>query len=260
VDTGIGLTQEQVTGLFKPFCQADSSTTRRFGGTGLGLAISKRLAVMLGGDIDVRSALGKGSTFTVTVEAGSLEGIRLLDDFSESTVDVSQRPCEITAETTKLGGRILLAEDGPDNRRLIAFLLKKAGAKVTAVEDGKLACEAVPAALADGTPFGVILMDMQMPVMDGYEATRRLRADGYRGPIIALTAHAMAYDRQKCIDAGCDDYVTKPVERERLLATGAQWANRAAAPPRTSGKAEEEPVSTGVYSRPAADPELGKLT
>jgi signal transduction histidine kinase/DNA-binding response OmpR family regulator len=263
VDSGIGLTREQVGTLFKPFSQGDSSTTRKFGGTGLGLAISKRLAGMLGGDIRVSSTPGKGSTFAVTVETGRLEGTRLLKDLSESAVDLSRRPRATTAQTMKLDGRILLAEDGVDNQRLIAFLLKTAGAEVTLAEDGKLACEAALAARANGTPFAVILMDMQMPVMDGYEATRRLRAEGYRGPIIALTAHAMAQDRQKCIEAGCDDYTTKPVDRQALLATVAQWAKRAparaAAPPPAPGTADTGEAPTGVYSKLAADPDLGTL-
>jgi len=211
VDTGIGMRSEQQARLFEPFGQADASTTRTFGGTGLGLAISARLAAALGGRIDVQSARGRGSAFTLTLdvdpvgvgpagprtgraEAGSLPILR-----------------------PRLAGRILLAEDAPDSRRLISFYLRKAGAQVEIAENGRLACEKVRAAEAAGRPFDLILLDMQMPVMDGYAAAIALRERGVRAPIIALTAHAMDGDRERCLDAGCSDYLTKPVERWALL-------------------------------------------
>ena len=124
---------------------------------------------------------------------------------------------------SRLECSVLLAEDGPDNQRLITFLLRKAGAIVTLAENGKIALETALAAHAAGTPFDVILMDMQMPVMDGYQATSQLRAAGYGGPIIALTAHAMEGDREKCVEVGCSDYATKPIEREKLFAAIARW-------------------------------------
>jgi PAS domain S-box-containing protein len=220
IDTGIGMIAEQVENLFQPFQQADASTSRKFGGTGLGLAISKRLAEFLGGDIVIGSQPGQGSTFVLTFDPGPLAGVALLDHPSEAISasfagHASERP------QPRLSGRILLAEDGTDNQRFISFLLTKAGAQVTTVDNGRQAMEmalADPCAPASSPrAFDVILMDMQMPVMDGYEATRRLRAEGYAGPIIALTAHAMAEDRQKCLDAGCDDYATKPIDRDTLL-------------------------------------------
>jgi CheY-like chemotaxis protein len=131
------------------------------------------------------------------------------------------------------GSRILLAEDGPDNQRLITVILQKAGAEVTVAANGQIACDLALAARNMGTPFDVVLMDMQMPILDGYEATRKLRAAGYAGPIIALTAHAMKSDRNKCVEAGCDDYTTKPIDRAHMISLIA----RALTSCRESGKA-----------------------
>ena len=217
IDTGIGLTKPQADKLFGAFTQADSTTTRKFGGTGLGLNISKRLTKMLGGDITIDSTLGKGSTFSISIKTGSLKGIKLLDDPSCAVSDQSEAKTT-KAPVEKIESNILLAEDGPDNQKLIGFVLRKAGATVTIAENGKLALDAALKAEADGKPFDLIFMDMQMPVMGGYEATSELRKAGYTRPIVALTAHAMESDRAKCIDAGCDDYTTKPIDRKKLIA------------------------------------------
>jgi len=215
IDTGIGIAREHLAMLFQPFSQLDGSARRRFGGTGLGLAISKRLAGMLGGDITVTSALGVGTTFTASITARPQPATA----GPQRDRDGNQPSAAVRSEPSKLDCRILLAEDGPDNQRLIAFLLRKAGAEVTVVEDGQKAVALAAAeAEADGR-YDLILMDMQMPVMDGYEATRKLRQMGYQGPILALTAHAMKEDRQNCLEAGCDDYVAKPIEQGRLLET-----------------------------------------
>ncbi len=234
IDTGIGIPEEQIETLFEPFTQADGSNARKFGGTGLGLTISRRLARMLGGDVTAKSRPGKGSTFSLTVATGPLDGVRLVEYPAEAP-PASEQPTESTAESReKLQCRILLADDIPDNRRLISALLSEAGAEVTIARDGQ---EAVEKALAtrpgwgrrygDPTePFDVILMDIQMPVLDGYEAARRLRREGYTGPIIALTAHAMRGDRQKCLEAGCDDYFAKPIDRKKLVETVAWWVSR----------------------------------
>ena len=214
IDTGIGMTPVQREQLFEAFSQADNSVTRKFGGTGLGLTISKRLSQMLGGDISVTSELGQGSTFVVEIETGPLVGPMTYECPDEAMIE----PVESTNPTTlKPGSRILLAEDGLDNQRLISFILKKADAEVTVVENGQLAFDAAIAADKANQPYDVILMDMQMPVLDGYNATRQLRQQGYCRPIIALTAHAMRGDRDKCIDAGCDDYTTKPINKVALL-------------------------------------------
>jgi signal transduction histidine kinase/CheY-like chemotaxis protein len=224
IDTGIGMSDEEMARLFHPFTQADASTTRRFGGTGLGLAISKRLANMLGGNIAVQSMPGKGSTFAFTVETGSLAGVRKILHTGTDLPRVAAKPVPPQNHSTlPRGCRLLLAEDGPDNQRLIAFLLRKAGAEVTVVENGKLAIEQVQAATGQGRPFDVLLMDMQMPVLDGHQAVQQLRAEGYAGPIIALTAHAMAGARAKCLDSGCDSYLAKPVTTASLLEAVARF-------------------------------------
>ncbi|MDZ7620383.1 MAG: PAS domain S-box protein, partial [Patescibacteria group bacterium] len=222
-DTGIGMSLEQMATLFQPFSQADTSAARKFGGTGLGLAISRRLAEALGGGIEVRSTPGEGSTFTVTIDPGPLHGVATVRQQDDGQC-AGEMPAEPSVEIdVRLPVRILLAEDGADNRRLLMLLLQKAGAEVTAVEDGLTAVEVAMASRYAKRPFDLILMDMQMPVMDGYAATRLLREKNYFDPIVALTAHAMADDRQKCLDAGCDDYLTKPIDRKRLLQVASRW-------------------------------------
>jgi len=218
VDTGIGMSEEQLDRLFKPFTQADSSTTRKFGGTGLGLTISRRLAEVLGGGITVQSTSGHGSSFAVTVETGPLTGVTMIEAACEGMAapDANRKQKD---QVSTLDARILLAEDGPDNQRLISFLLGKAGAEVTVAENGRIAVDKALAAIRAGQPFDLILMDMQMPVLNGYDATAELRAKGYKGPIIALTAHAMASDREKCLKSGCDGFATKPINHGTLLET-----------------------------------------
>ncbi len=216
-DSGIGLTDEQMGRLFRPFTQADSSTTRRFGGTGLGLAISQRLAHMLGGRIEVHSRPGQGSTFTLTIATGPLDGVKRLHDCSEAVL--TPEPADYPMRRVELSGRILLVEDGADNRALLALYLRMAGTTVSEAENGQVACDLVDDGRKRGESFDLIIIDMQMPVLDGYSATRSLRAGGFEGPIIALTAHAMPEDRKKCLDAGCTDYLSKPVSRDLLLCT-----------------------------------------
>jgi CheY-like chemotaxis protein len=218
-DSGIGMTPEQVGRLFQPFAQADSSTTRQYGGTGLGLAISKRLAEAMGGDIQVVSRPGEGSTFTFTMEAELPAPVHMLNDLSEATAGAIHLSQSASSAAVSLSGRVLLAEDGPDNQALISLILRKAGAEVDVASNGRVAVEKALAAISAGSPYDAILMDVQMPEMDGYEATRKLRQSGSKAPIVALTARAMAGDREKCIAAGCDDYATKPVDRGSLLAT-----------------------------------------
>ncbi len=225
VDTGIGMTAEQAARLFQPFQQADTSTTREFGGTGLGLHLSKRLAEMLGGDVVIaETQSGVGTRFRATVATGSLDDAYTADAPKKMGSAKIEKAAGTQDDADLSDCRILLAEDAEDNQRLISFVLKKAGATVKVADNGRIAADAALAARKAGEPFDVILMDMQMPVMDGYEATAYLRREGYTGTIIALTAHAMAGDREKCLDAGCDDYAKKPIDRAALIFQVAAWA------------------------------------
>lgn len=217
-DTGIGMTPEQVSRIFTMFTQADASTTRNFGGTGLGLVISKRLAEMLGGQIIVASEKGKGSQFTLTLDVGVVKD--LVTDRSDAPVVNEQA---VICNSSLNGRHILLAEDGLDNQRLISFYLTRAGATVELAENGRAAIECVRECRITGRPIDLILMDMQMPVMDGYSAAAELRRHGENLPIIALTAHAMEGDREKCLSAGCNDYLTKPVDRNQLISMILQY-------------------------------------
>ncbi|MBN2448686.1 MAG: response regulator [Phycisphaerae bacterium] len=219
-DTGIGMTPEQTERLFRAFTQADASTTRRFGGTGLGLHISQRLAKMLGGGITlVETRPGFGTRMRVAIDVGLLEGVRMLDtdEVVNHATPAEEKRQPRFKPNTLADRRILLAEDGPDNQRLIAHILHKLGAFVEIAINGRVAVDSALKAREAGCPFDVILMDMQMPVLDGYQATAELREHGYNGVIIALTAHAMTHDRDKCLDAGCDEHVAKPIDRTQLI-------------------------------------------
>jgi len=211
-DTGIGIAPEKQSLLFKPFSQADNSTTRQFGGTGLGLSIVARLAELMKGEVGLESNVGIGSRFwfrAATEPQASLP-----------TVDVAQ----MKPPGTALSGRILVAEDNPVNRAVAKALLKSQGLEADFVEDGQAALEAV----MRGPAYDLILMDVQMPVMDGQQATRRIRdwevsQGARRGNIVALTAGAFEDDKRRCADAGMDDFLAKPIELASLVALLSRW-------------------------------------
>jgi CheY-like chemotaxis protein len=216
-DTGIGIAADDMRLLFQPFTQLDASLTRRFGGAGLGLIISKRLAAALGGDLDATSELGKGSTFTLTVD---------IDPPIQSPCNTA--PANEPAATvnplsedraTPLRGRLLVVEDDPDIQQIVRLLLQETDLEIDGARDGQAGCEMAEQSLSEGRPYDAIIMDIQMPRMNGYEATGWLRDHGWRGPIIAMTAHTLESDRDKCLAAGCDDYIAKPSIVTALQAT-----------------------------------------
>jgi signal transduction histidine kinase/ActR/RegA family two-component response regulator len=209
-DTGIGIPENKLETIFQPFVQSNTSVTRKYGGTGLGLAISRRIAHSLGGDLFVDSVVGQGSVFTVTVATGDLYDVKFDDVPLISATDV--RPIKPQSSGNLNGLSVLVVDDMETNRRLISMFLTRAGATVDTAEDGAVAVEAV-----EQSHYDVVLMDMQMPVMDGYAATKLLRAKGFRRPILAITAHAMRGDREKCERAGCRGYITKPVDMDEVI-------------------------------------------
>ncbi|MCK6483286.1 MAG: response regulator [Phycisphaerae bacterium] len=219
VDTGIGMSDKQSEGIFDPFVQGDSSVTRRYGGSGLGLAISRRLARLLGGDVVLlRSEPDRGTTFRFRLPCKDAMPVPAGVPTRLSQGALSDPAAPGFPQLRPLSEmRVLLAEDGPDNQRLIATILQKSGATVDVVDNGRHAVEKALEADVRGAPYHVILMDMQMPVMDGYGATAVLRRRGYARPIVALTAHAMDEDRERCIRAGCTDYAAKPISRALLI-------------------------------------------
>ena len=247
LDTGPGLSEAQASRLFAAFVQADSTVTRRHGGTGLGLAICQRLARMMGGDVVLtRSAPSEGSEFVATFTVGQAPGNAMLTDLRQHAAE--SLPAAVNRPAS-LRGRVLLAEDGIDNQRLIALYLTKAGAQVDIAENGRIALELIDVAAKGGWAYDLLLTDMQMPEIDGYTLATMLRARGCKLPIIALTAHAMAADRNKCMEAGCDDYASKPIDRRVLLETCGQWMGRqggTSSRPRTQRSDEADGQLAGI--------------
>jgi CheY-like chemotaxis protein/HPt (histidine-containing phosphotransfer) domain-containing protein len=210
-DSGIGIPADTLEAIFDPFVQADNSVTRRFGGTGLGLAISRRFARLLGGDIVVESTRGSGSTFAVTIDPGPLDGIRLLEP--HETVAVAREAVGDGSGAWQFPpARVLVVDDGDETRELLQLVLEEVGLEVEGAENGRVGVDR-----AQSERFDVILMDMQMPVMDGYTATSTLRQQGVETPIVALTANAMKGFERECMEAGCTAYLTKPVDLDALV-------------------------------------------
>jgi signal transduction histidine kinase/CheY-like chemotaxis protein len=220
-DSGVGIPPEKLEAIFDEFTQADGSISRRFGGTGLGLAITKKLVTMMGGEITVTSTPGQGSTFRVTVPCRPVSLLRRPEPGrGEGASRGSAEP-----ETPR--ATVLIAEDNPVNQKIVAAILRRHGYRVETANDGAEALE-----ILSRVPIDLALMDVQMPVIDGLEATRRIRSDPRWKdlPVIALTAHAMAGDRDRCLAAGMNDYITKPVNRSQLVAVVERYLAKAASP------------------------------
>lgn len=209
-DTGIGIDLADIEQLSQPFHQEDSSSSREYGGTGLGLTISRKLAQLMKGDIQVESKVGKGSCFTLTIPV-----LKALPANKESAAESDST----AACSTLIGKHILVVEDNIDNQRLVDYLLRRCDATVEMASNGQEAIDQIEATAAGGAEsrFDAVLMDMQMPVLDGFQATRQLRQQGCKLPIIALTANSMAGDKKKCLEAGCDAYVAKPINATELI-------------------------------------------
>lgn len=216
-DTGIGMSPEQAENLFRPFHQADHTIANRFGGTGLGLAISKRIAERMGGDVTVKSEQGVGSTFTVTIDAPMLlEGETLSNPLPIGNAWDKGGSGERTSPLE--GCKILVADDIEANRKVCSLHLRRAGATVKTVTDGNAAVGA-----CETEQYDLILMDIQMPNVNGIEATRMIRAMGHDLPVIALTAFSAGGDRDACIKAGMNDFLAKPFEASQLVLTASKW-------------------------------------
>jgi signal transduction histidine kinase len=216
-DSGIGVAPEAIPGLFLQFEQSDATASRSFGNSGLSLAITQRLARLLGGDCSMSSEPGRGTRVHLSFRAPSAPGAEQRTAGSDARLRPSAAAPAPSAAAApgrvELCGRILLVEDGADNQRLISLILRKAGAQVEIAANGRIAVER----LSRDPGFDLVLMDMAMPELDGYEATRQLREMGFAKPIVALTAHGLVGERERCLAAGCDHYATKPLDRAELL-------------------------------------------
>ncbi len=249
-DTGVGMPPEALDSIFEAFVQADASVTRKFGGTGLGLDISRRFARGLGGDIVVASELGRGSTFTVTIDPGPLDGVRLLEP-DEALAATQATEAAASGHWVFPAKRVLLVDDGEENRELVRVLLDEVGLEVVEAENGQVGVDR-----ACAEHFDIILMDIQMPVMDGYTATAMLRERGFDVQIIALTANAMKGFEHKCLEAGFSGYVTKPIDIDVLLG---ELAERLGGERRPGPAPDAAPAAQPAGPTPSGGPIVSRL-
>ena len=255
-DSGIGIAPDKIESMFDPFTQADESITRRFGGTGLGLAISRKFARALGGDLTASSQPGVGTTMIFTFDAGPLDGVALLE--GDAWKEAQGAGAAAAARRWRIpSARVLVVDDGAENRELLSLVLAEQGLWVEEAENGQVALDALAR-----SGFDLVLMDMQMPVLDGFGATRELRARGLKLPVVALTANAMKGFEQEVLQAGCTAYLTKPVDIDLLLETVATLlggTEDTAPPPAPIEAAPPEPIAVaqavaGTVAEPAAEP------
>ena len=244
-DTGIGLSEAQVNKIFAPFTQADASTTRQYGGTGLGLHLSKELTIKLGGDISVESTPDVGSSFCVEFDMGDISNINMLSHVPD--IKTHDHRSIINGRGSHVSGKVLLAEDNVDNQRLISIYLKKLGAETDIANNGKEAVD-----MAREHDYDLVLMDMQMPVMNGIDATKRLREMGFSSPIVAITANAMKEDIATCKLAGCSDFIAKPISQDKFMLTIMKYLDE----PKVSSPDKPQPIISSLLEE---EPEMQDL-
>ena len=270
-DSGVGIPPERLANIFQPFEQAEDSTSRRFGGTGLGLAISAQLVEMMDGQLQVESTEGLGSCFCFTVSLGRLGDSGAIPRPKESAqwaVHPSERPKSTAPgfeglapmsipEDRRGPARILVVEDNPTNQQVTRYSLEKMGLEADIASDGLEALEAL-----ERETYDLVLMDCQMPRLDGYEATRRIRSGTHQPtiPIIAMTAHALAGDREKCLEAGMDDYLAKPVNQRLLSAILGHWLGSSGvlAMRAERAQASSDSLDVEIFREAADDPQIGR--
>ncbi len=270
IDSGIGIPQDKLDKIFNPFEQADTSVTRRFGGTGLGLSISRRFARALGGDIVASSEPGKSSTFSVTIETGSLQQVQMLDPeqiLADEATSVNQGQTHWVFPPNR---RVLIVDDGPENRELVTLVLEENGLQVDQAENGQICLDKV-----NGSHFDLVLMDIQMPVMDGFTAVRKIREQGLTLPVFALTANAMKGYEQTVLAAGYSGYLTKPIDIDSMMDTlagslgGTQVQGERAdlpagsgrpAPDATADAQTQAPIISRLANKPRLLPAIHKFT